>query len=202
MHSRGRNPALSEGNNLRAVLVDLQGIRKALGGHGPATTDIHARLDRVIPTIEQLAAQASRGVHRNPTLAILGNPEGRRGTLGRGSPRGALSETAGLDELILRLYEVANTKSLPESDRKKLEEAGRIAYELWHQARRGVHRNPRKKIARKVLAIDYVHASDGKKYTHDFTEDADHGAVCAYVEDGGRRVVLEASDGKPIVGDY
>jgi len=152
---------------------------------------------------ETIRQTVTRNPGRNPTLAILGNPEGRRGTLGRGSPRGALSETAGLDELILRLYEVANTKSLPESDRKKLEEAGRIAYELWHQARRGVHRNPgRKKIARKVLAIDYVHASDGKKYTHDFTEDSDHGPVCAYVEDGGRRVVLEAADGKPIVGDY
>ena len=83
------------------------------------------------------------------------------------------------------------------------QDAIRTLTQLYEQASAGVHHNPsRKKIARKVLAIDYVHASDGKKYTHDFTEDSDHGAVCAYVEDGGRRVVLEAANGKPIVGDY
>jgi len=97
--------------------------------------------------------------------------------------------------------------------------AKRVAQELIEDIARGgglpggvaTHRNPtlailgnprRKKIARRVLCIDYVHAEDGKKYTHDFTEDTDHGDVCAYVEDGGRRVVLEARDGKPIVGNY
>jgi len=66
----------------------------------------------------------------------------------------------------------------------------------------GNPRGRRRKLATKVLAIDYVHAQDGKKYTHDFTEDTDHGPVCAYVEDGGKCVVLEASDGRAIVRDY
>lgn len=61
---------------------------------------------------------------------------------------------------------------------------------------------PRQRIARQVHDITYEHDDDGKDYRHDFHEDRDHGAVEAYVERGGRRVVLEATDGEPIVKDY
>lgn len=57
-------------------------------------------------------------------------------------------------------------------------------------------------IARDVEAIEYVHQQDGKRYRHDFSEDRDHGRVRATVQNGGRRVVLEADDGEPIVGEY
>lgn len=60
------------------------------------------------------------------------------------------------------------------------------------------------KIARAVHRIDYVHAVDGKRYTHDFAEEYDKGqsAVEAFVDQGGRRVILKARDGRPIVQDY
>jgi hypothetical protein len=135
-------------------------------------------IPEVVEWLRKLEAQALAGVHRNPTLAILGNP-------------GVLSESATLEEIIAH---VKAGQSLSALERLR---------DLLFQVRKGIHRNPRrKKLARKVLAIDYVHASDGKKYTHDFTEDRDHGPVCAVVEDGGKRVVLEAADGRAIVHNY
>ena len=105
-----------------------------------------------------------------------------------------------------------NERSVPNAMALLAQESRLAMLDLLAQIRTGVHKNPtlailgnpgrRKKLARKVLGIDYVHASDGKKYTHDFTEDTDHGPVCAYVEDGGRRVVFEAADGRAIVKDY
>ena len=135
MMGKNSQHQLSETANLAACINDLQAIQEIVAPtRSPEGKEIGERLGRVIPTLLELLGQAARGIHRNPTLAILGNP--------------------------------------------------------------------RRKLARKVLAIDYVHASDGKKYTHDFAEDTDHGPVCAYVEDGGKRVVLEASDHRAIVKDY
>lgn len=55
-------------------------------------------------------------------------------------------------------------------------------------------------LATRVDRLDYRHAQDGKLYTHDFTEDTH--TVVAEVEDGGRRVVLRATNGDPIVEDF
>jgi hypothetical protein len=169
--------------------------------------------------IEALAREGSeRGAmsRRNPTLAILGNPvgdlppwEGKpwRGLrvgqrikfwnyAGRGMRGPEYKEVTGTVKIVNVDSVVVTLPGDKYGSRPVVVDESNINYPA-------TARNPgRKKIARKVLAIDYVHASDGKKYTHDFTEDADHGPVCAYVEQGGRRVILEAQDGKPIVGDY
>lgn len=79
-----------------------------------------------------------------------------------------------------------------------LEYLGRSATPRRHRLKR----NPGSTIANKVLAIEYVHATDGKRYRHDFTEDTDHNDVTAKVTRGGRRVTLEARDGQSIVQDY
>ena len=60
--------------------------------------------------------------------------------------------------------------------------------------------NPPDPLATRVDRLDYRHAQDGKLYTHDFTEDTH--TVVAEVEDGGRRVVLRATNGDPIVEDF
>ena len=119
-----------------------------------------------------------------------------------------LSESDALDMALVSLF----AHDIHEQEAQRLVEAARDKLTaLLAQVRRGVHHNPtllvasgnpRRRIARTVLSIAYVHDEDGEEYEHDFTEDRDHGAVAAYVERGGRRVVLEATDGQPIVKDY
>jgi len=203
VNPRGRNPERSESKTLGAAMGMLVLLRRTFEDTKKWTPALDAAVRDAEAQLREVLGNVQRGVHTNPTLAILGNPEGRRGTLGRGSPHSTLSESRELETALEILDKVIREHSFQGEVRDSIIEAGKILNALRMQVARGYHRNPsRKKIARKVLAIDYVHASDGKKYTHDFTEDSDHGAVCAYVEDGGRRVVLEASDGKPIVGDY
>jgi ribosomal protein L29 len=174
--------------------------------HHSVTTSRHISKWGVVPPIvkvsqDEIEALARDGAApaRNPTLAILGNPGGLI------TPGNLLSESNTLSESmkVLRdLYSHLNGHGM----KGLAAEVAGVVYkldELRGQAAAGYHKNPRrKKLARKVLVIDYVHAEDGKKYTHDFGEDTDHGPVCAYVEDGGKRVVLEASDGRAIVKDY
>lgn len=76
-----------------------------------------------------------------------------------------------------------------------------LLLQLQMQAAKGIHRNPPAvQLAKKILRLDYVHAENGKEYTHDFTEDASR--VVATVVDGGRQINLKAIDGRRIVEDY
>lgn len=125
--------------------------------------------------------------------------------VGANPPAYALPESQTLSGVIRRLEWVIKAygdKAKTTDALIELRESVQLLEDLRAQAVRGIHRNPRRrvKLARKMLFFDYVHAEDGKKYTHDFAEDRHR--IEAFIEDNGRRVVLEAVGGGPVAKQF
>lgn len=99
---------------------------------------------------------------------------------------------------IVQVYDALNDANKEKYAALPVSKMAAVAFKLI-----GQQKNPRgEQIARKVERLDYVHTEDGERYTHDFTEDDDHADVTATVLEGGRKVVLKAKDGRPIVQDF
>lgn len=66
------NPAVSESKTITEIIDDLKAVVR-----GPLEAGQYDAIKRVVFALSVLRSQAVQGVHKNPLLAVVGNPPGR-----------------------------------------------------------------------------------------------------------------------------